>query len=80
MKSDLRNTPAPETPKPSPGKKDTRRWCKGKVGVEHDWSAPMLYAEARSVTPQEAAMNDRERSYRIYVRKCRECGREEWVR
>ena len=25
----------PEPPKRAPGRKDTRRWCQGKVGVEH---------------------------------------------
>lgn len=36
--------------KRSPGKKDTRRWCRGKVGVEHElevnlqtWALSMKY-------------------------------------
>lgn len=32
---DARNTKSPEASKPVPSKKDTKRWCKGKVGVEH---------------------------------------------
>jgi len=32
---DKRNIKEPETNKPQPSKKDTRKWCKGKVGKEH---------------------------------------------
>ena len=32
---DRRDGAIPDVPKPSPGKKDTKRWCKGKVGREH---------------------------------------------
>lgn len=37
--------PIPETPRPHAGKKDTRRWCKGKVGVEHqkEWKPDNKY-------------------------------------
>ncbi len=30
-----KNKPLPEEPKPSHSKKDTKHWCKGKVGREH---------------------------------------------
>lgn len=37
-----KSEPLPEEPKPRPVKKDTKHWCKGKVGREHklewiDW-------------------------------------------
>lgn len=31
------STPVPEEVRKYPSKKDKRRWCKGKVGVEHDY-------------------------------------------
>lgn len=27
--------PEPSLPRPTPGRKDTKRWCRGKAGVEH---------------------------------------------
>ena len=37
QRRDARNAKAPEPDplKPKPAKKDTRRWCRGKEGVEH---------------------------------------------
>lgn len=32
---DERNIKGPEINKPSPAKKNTKKWCKGKVGREH---------------------------------------------
>ena len=32
---DERHTKTPEMHHPSPAKKDTKKWCKGKVGREH---------------------------------------------
>ena len=32
---DARHTKVPDDPRPTPGKKDTKRWCGGKVGREH---------------------------------------------
>lgn len=32
---DERHTKTPETNRPTPAKKNTKKWCKGKVGREH---------------------------------------------
>ena len=31
------STPVPEEVRKYPGKKDKKKWCKGKVGIEHDY-------------------------------------------
>lgn len=33
---DARHTKGPERSRPKPAKKDTKKWCRGKVGVEHE--------------------------------------------
>ncbi len=37
IKRDFRHDPSLVADKPHSSKKDTKRWCKGKVGVEHEW-------------------------------------------
>lgn len=42
-------------------KKDTRRWCKGKVGVKHDYPEP---------TPRYRVF-----SYQMNESRCTQCGK-----
>jgi hypothetical protein len=71
---DDRNTKSPEIAKPVRGKKDRKRWCRGKVGVEHKPKC-VPYVETKKY---DAWRGDQASSYldkwRILV--CTECGKE----
>lgn len=59
-----RSLPEPIATKPS-SKKDKKRWCKGKPGVEHeyDWAVPV-----------NACNHSRDREYLV----CQKCGKMKW--
>lgn len=40
--------------KRTPGKKNTRRWCRGKVGVEHEWTRKPFREAKRWVWASES--------------------------
>lgn len=49
---DFRNAKTPESDKLASAKKNTKKWCKGKVGVKHDpvctpWNTTILVSDAR---------------------------------
>jgi hypothetical protein len=47
---DERNTKVPDEPqRPIAGRKNKKKWCRGKVGVEHK-SKCMSYAEAKNIS------------------------------
>ncbi len=54
----------PESTGPKKRKKDKKRWCKGKVGVEHNYVLHKTF-------------NLFSRKHKI--NKCTNCGREEWT-
>jgi len=73
---DTRNAKdGPEAPKPRASKKNTRKWCKGKVGVEH---TPVCrdYREVK----HSGDLTFGERQVSLYqgwkILMCSECGKE----
>ena len=54
-----------ELPKPTSRRKQTRRWCRGKVGVEHQ--------TARAFWFEHDCLPGREGTYYKYI--CQVCGR-----
>lgn len=55
--------------KPSSKKKDTKKWCKGKIGVEHQLKC-VKYTDAKNLDH----IRPRQISWRILV--CTVCGKE----
>lgn len=53
----------PEEPKKKPARKNTRRWCKGKRGVEHQFE---LFDEYRVA------------GWGIKIESCTKCGKKRW--
>lgn len=45
-------------------KKNTRRWCKGKVGIEHDYKKAIKWQIG---------------NHKYYVSKCIHCGKERYL-
>ena len=56
--------PEPDPERKWRGKKNRARWCKGRVGVSHDFM--------REDRPRFGGR------LRVYIDKCRSCGREVW--
>lgn len=61
-----RNQPAPDQASTGSRKRNTKRWCRGKVGQEHDYQ-PVI---------KEWHWNNR--IFKNRFLKCSKCGREEW--
>ena len=78
---DIRNLKEPEdltgSPKLAPKKKNTKRWCRGKVGIEHQLEC-RNYASTKhnqSVATKQLAIGIRaSNNWRILV--CKICGKE----
>ena len=66
-----RSRPTPEEARPTPGKKDTRSWCRGKKGREHRPEC-LTYREAKGIAKDW--MPDFASAWRLLV--CAECGKE----
>ena len=66
QRRDARNIKSPEAAKPVPAKKDKKRWCRGKVGVEHQ---PVCrnYVDIKGAA-------DYAKAWKLLV--CTECGKE----
>ena len=64
MRRDFRNTLIDDTPKKWPAKKDTRKWCKGHVGREHDFK-PLHERFVHWVLHSEVCQNCKKK---VYVR------------
>ena len=58
--------------KPSKKKKDTKRWCKGKVGVEHD-AVCMTHSELNNVNQNTQGHHKFLSDFRYLV--CLSCGK-----
>lgn len=67
---DERNVRSPDRQRPPPSKKDTRRWCRGKVGVEHK----TVCKDYREVKGLGTAIPGFAKDWRLLV--CTECGKE----
>lgn len=57
---DARSQKPPDEPRPIAAKKDTKRWCKGRIGVAHDLQ--------HYLKPTYGS--------RLHVLACKTCGRE----
>lgn len=73
---DARSTKSPnEVPKPGPAKKDTKRWCRGKPGVEH---RPVCRDYSEAKLTRFVAHDGHEvklhKGWKLLV--CTECGKE----
>lgn len=64
---DSRSAKDPEVVKPIAGKKDTKRWCRGKVGREH-------ITECRKGKELKCAPSYCREQWRILI--CKVCGKE----
>lgn len=67
---DDRNTKSSDQPKPIAAKKNTKRWCKGKEGVEHILVAITYNDLHKAVVPNTVFNTD------WWVRYCSTCGKE----
>lgn len=68
---DERNARGPVRQRPAPAKKDTKRWCRGKVGAEHKPECRVY----RDVKMAYAGLKgDFLKGWRVLV--CTECGKE----
>lgn len=74
---DARHTKTDDEPKrslkPAKTKKDTKRWCRGKIGIEHD-AVCLTYDEAKSVNDNSGFFHKYMAQYRYLV--CKNCGKE----
>lgn len=68
---DERNSRGPVRQKPGPAKKDTKRWCRGKVGVEHKTEC-RVYRDVKNAYAGKGG--DFLKGWRVLV--CTECGKE----
>lgn len=80
---DQRRTDPSHPPKP-PGRKDKKRWCKGKVGVEHQWAVMVPtnvfgWDVNRPCRPSSYGIAGTDRVWNIYLCKhrivCDGCGK-----
>ncbi len=65
---DQRNTKVSDDPKPAPAKKDTKKFCKGKVGTPHQLEC-VKYVDAKKIDRTGS-----QQRWRILV--CKVCGKE----
>lgn len=75
MYTDRRTVVLPEEPRPGKSKvKDTKRWCKGKVGREHEAEWVPLCTLWNSDTPQQREYDkERDRTCHFDVLYCHVC-------
>lgn len=75
----------PEQSRRAPGKKDTKRWCRGKVGVEHEietrLESAILWRD--KTTPcgwSYGARNRKSWFWCAHEDKCTRCGKTLWLK
>jgi hypothetical protein len=72
--------PINENPRTTPGRKNTKKWCRGKVGVEHQ---PVLVFDSRQAYLAEDCLAFKARVQRwgnalkwcLHVKECAKCGK-----